>query len=124
MRALPPRQKLLLDFYYTRNLTLREAAKLVGVHEATASRELDRARAALKAQMTDILRRERQMDARAAESLMLNWQPAASSRAAAFDATGASSRAAAFDATGASSRAAAFDAPAQENAVSRVLSKE
>jgi RNA polymerase sigma-70 factor (ECF subfamily) len=73
---LPPRQKLLLDFYYFHNLTLREAAALVGVHEATASRDLDRARAALKSQMTQILRREHGMDERAAEACLLSWQPA------------------------------------------------
>jgi RNA polymerase sigma-70 factor, ECF subfamily len=58
LRVLPPRQKLLLDFYYFHALTLREAAALVGVHEATASRELDRARAALRKSLTDILRKE------------------------------------------------------------------
>jgi len=73
---LPPRQKLLLDFYYFHNLTLREAAALVGVHEATASRDLDRARAALKSQLTLILRREHGMDERAAEACLLAWQPA------------------------------------------------
>jgi RNA polymerase sigma-70 factor (ECF subfamily) len=73
---LPPRQKLLLDFYYFHNLTLREAAVLVGVHEATASRDLDRARAALKSQLTLILRREHGMDEQAAEACLLEWQPA------------------------------------------------
>ncbi len=58
LRALPPRQKLLLDFYYFQGLTLREAAALVDVHEATASRELDRARARLKKLLTEILRRD------------------------------------------------------------------
>ncbi len=55
LAALPPRQKLLLDFYYSQGLTLREAAALVKVHEATASRELDRARATLKKHLTEIL---------------------------------------------------------------------
>lgn len=58
LRLLPPRQKLLLDFYYFQALTLREAAALVGVHEATASRELDRARASLRKSLTDILKKE------------------------------------------------------------------
>ncbi len=75
LKLLPPRQKLLLDFYYSHNLTLREAAKLVGVHEATASRELDRARAALKSRMTGLLRQEHGMDERAAEACLLEWQP-------------------------------------------------
>ncbi len=76
MAALPPRQKLLLDFYYSHGLTLREAAALVGVHEATASRELDRARAALKSHLTEILRREHRLEAHAAEALLLNWDHA------------------------------------------------
>ena len=62
LAALPPRQKLLLDFYYFHGLTLREAAALVKVHEATASRELDRARAALRQSLTEILRREHRLD--------------------------------------------------------------
>lgn len=61
LKALPPRQKLLLDFYYFHNLTLREAAALVKVHEATASRELDRARTALRQSLTEILRREHRL---------------------------------------------------------------
>jgi RNA polymerase sigma-70 factor (ECF subfamily) len=62
LAALPPRQKLLLDFYYFHGLTLREAAALVKVHEATASRELDRARAALRTSLTEILRREHRLN--------------------------------------------------------------
>ncbi len=58
LAALPPRQKLLLDFYYLDGLTLREAAALVQVHEATASRELDRARGTLKKLLTEILQRD------------------------------------------------------------------
>src|SRR5258708_22983671 len=83
LAALPPRQKLLLDFYYFHNLILKEAAALVGVHEATASRELDRARAALKSSLTEILRNERRMDDRAIQACLLeaveaglNWRPA------------------------------------------------
>lgn len=58
---LPSRQKLLLDFYYFHGLTLREAAALVGVHEATASRELDRARGQLRTTLEEILRREHRL---------------------------------------------------------------
>lgn len=58
---LAPRQKLLLDFYYFHGLTLREAAALVGVHEATASRELDRARTQLRKTLTDILKKEHRL---------------------------------------------------------------
>jgi RNA polymerase sigma-70 factor (ECF subfamily) len=58
LAALPPRQKLLLDFYYFHGLTLREAAALVKVHEATASRELDRARGQLQRELTAILGQE------------------------------------------------------------------
>ena len=59
---LPPRQKLLLDFYYFHGLTLREAAALVGVHEATASRELDRARTQLRQALTSILKQEHRLE--------------------------------------------------------------
>jgi len=61
LNRLPPRQKLLLDFYYFHGLTLREAAALVRVHEATASRELDRARAQLRQTLTEILRKEHRL---------------------------------------------------------------
>jgi len=86
LAALPPRQKLLLDFYYFHNLTLREAAELVGVHEATASRELDRARAALKLRLTEILHDDHGMDDTAVQTCLLEavdkgleWRPAGSS---------------------------------------------
>ena len=59
---LPPRQKLLLDFYYFHGLTLREAAALVRVHEATASRELDRARTQLRQALTSILKQEHRLE--------------------------------------------------------------
>ncbi len=71
LASLPPRQKLLLDFYYFHNLTLREAAKLVEVHEATASRELDRARAALRLRLTEILHDEHGMDDTAVRTCLL-----------------------------------------------------
>ncbi len=83
LSALPPRQKLLLDFYYFQNLNLREAASLVGVHEATASRELDRARAALRESLTAILKKDYGMDERRAQECLLEavsqgleWRPA------------------------------------------------
>ena len=62
LERLPPRQKLLLDFYYFHGLTLREAAALVGVHEATASRELDRARSQLRQTLTSILKKEHRLE--------------------------------------------------------------
>jgi len=58
LAQLPPRQKLFLDFYYFHGLTLREAAALVGVHEATASRELERARKQLRKVLVAILKEE------------------------------------------------------------------
>ena len=82
LASLPPRQRLLLDFYYFQSLNLREAAALVGVHEATASRELDRARAALKLRLTEILRDEHGMDDTAVRACLLDaidngleWRP-------------------------------------------------
>jgi RNA polymerase sigma-70 factor, ECF subfamily len=86
MESLPPRQKLLLDFYYFHGLNLRESAGLVGVHEATASRELDRARGALKVRLTEILRAEHHMDDDAVRTCLLeavekglDWRPQHSS---------------------------------------------
>lgn len=61
LARLPPRQKLLLDFYYFHGLTLREAAALVNVHEATASRELERARTKLRASLAEILKKEHRL---------------------------------------------------------------
>jgi RNA polymerase sigma-70 factor (ECF subfamily) len=86
LASLPPRQKLLLDFYYFQSLNLREAAALVGVHEATASRELERARTALRLRITEILRNEHGMnDADVRTCLLeavdkgLEWRPVGSS---------------------------------------------
>jgi len=42
--ALPPRDRLRLAYYYVEDLTLLEIGKLLGEHEATVSRKLDRAR--------------------------------------------------------------------------------
>jgi RNA polymerase sigma-70 factor (ECF subfamily) len=82
LASLPPRQKLLLDFYYFHGLNLRESAALVGVHEATASRELDRARAALKLSLTEILHHEHGMNEADVQACLLEavdkgleWRP-------------------------------------------------
>jgi RNA polymerase sigma-70 factor (ECF subfamily) len=48
MAALDPQDRLRLAYYYVHGLTLAEAGRLFGEHEATASRKLERARKALR----------------------------------------------------------------------------
>lgn len=44
LKALEPRDRLRLAYYYVEELTLLEIGKLLGEHEATASRKIERAR--------------------------------------------------------------------------------
>lgn len=48
MAVLEPHDRLRLAYYYVHGLTLAEAGRMFGEHEATASRKLDRARKALR----------------------------------------------------------------------------
>jgi RNA polymerase sigma-70 factor, ECF subfamily len=52
-----PRERLLLNYYYFDDLTLREIGLLMGVHEATISRWLARALREVKHKTEEILRR-------------------------------------------------------------------
>jgi RNA polymerase sigma-70 factor (ECF subfamily) len=54
---LDPRDRLLLNYYYFDDLTLREIGLLMGVHEATISRWLARAQREVKRKTEDILQR-------------------------------------------------------------------
>jgi RNA polymerase sigma-70 factor (ECF subfamily) len=54
---MAPRDRLLLNYYYFDDLTLREIGLLVGVHEATISRWLSRALREVKHKTEEILRR-------------------------------------------------------------------
>jgi RNA polymerase sigma-70 factor (ECF subfamily) len=54
--ALDPRDRLRLSYYYVQELTLAQIGRLLGEHEATASRKLDRTRRDLRKQVERSLR--------------------------------------------------------------------
>jgi len=54
---IEPRARLLLNYYYFDDLTLREIGLLMGVHEATISRWLARAQRDIKRKTEEILKR-------------------------------------------------------------------
>ena len=58
LSALTPQDRLRLSYYYVQNLTLAQTAALVGEHESSASRNLARARTAIRDRVTRTLRRE------------------------------------------------------------------
>ncbi len=59
--ALDPRDRLRLCYYYVQDLTLAEIGRLLGEHEATVSRKVDRARRGLRATVERILREEKKL---------------------------------------------------------------
>jgi RNA polymerase sigma-70 factor, ECF subfamily len=61
LRDLAPRDRLRLAYYYVDDLTLAQIGKLLGEHEATVSRKLERTRADLKRCVEDALREEKQL---------------------------------------------------------------
>jgi RNA polymerase sigma-70 factor len=58
LNALSPDDRLRLSYYYVQNLTLAQTAGLIGEHESSASRNLARARTAIRDRVTRTLRRE------------------------------------------------------------------
>jgi len=58
LNALSPDDRLRLSYYYVQNLTLAQTAALLGEHESSASRNLARARIAIRDSVTRTLRRE------------------------------------------------------------------
>jgi RNA polymerase sigma-70 factor len=58
VNALSPDDRLRLSYYYVQDLTLAQTATLLGEHESSASRNLARARAAIRECVTRTLRRE------------------------------------------------------------------
>ncbi len=54
-----PRDRLRLAYYYVDDLTLAQIGKLLGEHEATVSRKLERTRADLKRCVEVALREEK-----------------------------------------------------------------
>ena len=58
VNALAPDDRLRLSYYYVHDLTLAQTAALLGEHESSASRNLARARTAIRECVTRTLRRE------------------------------------------------------------------
>jgi len=61
LAALPPRDRLRLAYYYVQDLTLAQIGRLLGEHEATASRHLDRTRRELRKHVERALRAEKRL---------------------------------------------------------------
>jgi RNA polymerase sigma factor (sigma-70 family) len=59
--ALAPRDRLRLAYYYVNDLTLAQIGKLLGEHEATVSRKLDRTRNDLRQHVEKVLREEEKL---------------------------------------------------------------
>lgn len=55
---LNPRERMVLACYYTDELTLAEIGRMLGEHESTVSRQLDRTRRALRESVTQMLQRD------------------------------------------------------------------
>jgi RNA polymerase sigma factor (sigma-70 family) len=58
LNELSPDDRLRLSYYYVQDLTLAQTAALIGEHESSASRNLARARTAIRECVTRTLRRE------------------------------------------------------------------
>jgi RNA polymerase sigma-70 factor len=69
IRRLPPRDRLLLSLYYTQDVPLRTIGRQFGVHEATASRWLDRLRQDLRRRIEREMTRRHGIRAAELESL-------------------------------------------------------
>ena len=61
--ALEPRDRLRLAYYYVEGLTLAEIGRLVGEHEATVSRKLERTRREIRNHVEGALRQEKKLSA-------------------------------------------------------------
>ena len=61
LRALAPPDRLRLSSYYLQRLTLAQIGRLMGEHEATVSRKLDRIRRDLRAGVETVLRDEHKL---------------------------------------------------------------
>jgi RNA polymerase sigma-70 factor len=63
LEALAPRERLRLAYYYVDGLTLAQIGKLMGEHEATVSRKLERTRRDLRGQIDLALRKRKLSEA-------------------------------------------------------------
>jgi RNA polymerase sigma-70 factor (ECF subfamily) len=61
--ALEPRDRLRLAYYYVEGLTLAEIGRLVGEHEATVSRKLERTRREIRKRVEGAMRQEKKLSA-------------------------------------------------------------
>ncbi len=61
LAAMEPRDRLRLAYYYIEDLTLAQIGRLLGEHEATVSRKLDRARRDLHRQVDAALRGKKRL---------------------------------------------------------------
>jgi RNA polymerase sigma-70 factor (ECF subfamily) len=61
LAELEPRQRMMLSYYYLRQLTLAQIGRLMNEHESTISRKLDRMRRQLRKRVERILRREKHL---------------------------------------------------------------
>ena len=61
--ALAPRDRLRLAYYYVEGLTLAEIGRLLGEHEATVSRKLERTRREIRKHVEGALRQEKKLSA-------------------------------------------------------------
>jgi RNA polymerase sigma-70 factor (ECF subfamily) len=59
--ALEPRDRLRLGYYYVQDLTLAQIGRLLGEHEATVSRKLDRVRTNMRRSLERTLRDEKKL---------------------------------------------------------------
>jgi RNA polymerase sigma-70 factor (ECF subfamily) len=59
--TLESRDRLRLSYYYVQDLTLAQIGRLLGEHEATVSRKLDRVRAELRRRVEHTLREEKKL---------------------------------------------------------------
>ncbi len=62
LAALPGRDRLRLAYYYVDELTLAQIGKILGEHEATVSRKLERTRREIREQVDFVLRAEKNLD--------------------------------------------------------------
>lgn len=63
LNTLEPRDRLRLAYYYVEGLTLAEIGRLVGEHEATVSRKLERTRRDIRKRVEGALRQEKKLSA-------------------------------------------------------------
>jgi RNA polymerase sigma-70 factor (ECF subfamily) len=61
--ALAPRDRLRLAYYYVEGLTLADIGRLLGEHEATVSRKLERTRRGIRKHVEGALRQEKKLSA-------------------------------------------------------------